>query len=72
MADLVKADPFNDSAEDTLEEEELEILRETGLIARPTGKKGRKVKSKKHIVFTEEGDGTSRFYTFLNRISTLR
>lgn len=60
MADLVKADPFNDSAEDTLKEDELETLREAGLIARPTGKKGRKTKSKaKHVIFTEEGEGAS-------------
>ncbi|PSS29580.1 hypothetical protein PHLCEN_2v2728 [Hermanssonia centrifuga] len=53
LADLVKPNPDEDD-EDQLNEEELEVLRDAGLVARPAAsRRRRKSSSGKHIIFAD-------------------
>lgn len=71
MADLFKPGSLGhgsglddvNSEEDELDEREVEILREAGVISRPSARKGKEKgrrQAPKHIVFVEnDGQGTS-------------
>ena len=60
QADLLKEDLFNDNPEE-LDEEELEVLQNAGLISKPPGSKRKQRKfAGKHIIFAEdEAEGIS-------------
>ena len=70
LADLLKRDPIHQEEQDAddLDEEELEVLREAGVLAHPSDKRRKSTGSRKnHILFaetTEEGEchGTTSSY----------
>jgi len=56
LADLIRPESVDGESEDGLNEEELEILREAGIIAAPTNgwKSGNSTQHSNHILFVED------------------